>query len=247
MKQWRLFLIALAYFTRIPLPPIRDFAAAELHDAARYFPMVGWIVGGIAALVLYLATLVLPLEIAVILSMIATIWVTGAFHEDGLADTTDGLGGGWGKQQVLNIMKDSRIGSYGAIALVLALLLKYHSLVHISLVLLPCVMWASHALSRLAAVLLMAQQEYVREEGKARPVAGSFAAADIVIALLGGLVPVLFLPVYLWWALLPVALVWWWFGYRLKRRLGGYTGDCLGAMQQLTELTFYLGILIWSL
>lgn len=245
-RQWRLLRITLAYFTRIPLPPVRDFAASELHEAARYLPLAGWLVGAAAALVLYLVALVLPIEVAVLLSMVTTIWMTGALHEDGLADTMDGLGGGWSKEQVLTIMKDSRIGSYGAIALMLALLVKYQSLMHISLTLLPLAMWAAHAVSRFAVLLLMAQQEYVRDEGKAKAVAGGFSASSMGVAATAGLIPMLFLPIYTWWALLPVALVWFWFSRKLKQRLGGYTGDCLGAMQQLTELTFYLGILVWS-
>lgn len=245
-RQWRLLRIALAYFTRIPLPPVQDFAASELQEAARYLPLIGWLAGGVAALVFYLAALVLPIEVAVLLSMVATIWLTGALHEDGLADTMDGLGGGWTKEQALTIMKDSRIGSYGVIALMLALLVKYQSLTHMPLTLLPLAMWAAHAVSRFAVLLLMAQQEYVRDEGKAKAVAGHFSAAGMGIAATAGLIPLLFLPIYTWWALLPVALVWFWFSHKLKQRLGGYTGDCLGAMQQLTELAFYLGILVWS-
>ncbi|MFL9710883.1 adenosylcobinamide-GDP ribazoletransferase [Methylobacillus sp. Pita1] len=243
-QQWRLLLLALGFFTRLPVPAIQNFDSAELNDAARYFPLVGILVGLVAALVLYLSLQILPATVAIVLSMAATAWLTGAFHEDGLADTMDGLGGGWAKEQALAIMKDSRIGSYGAIALFLALLLKFASLDHIRIELVPFVLLAAHAASRLAAVLVMATQEYVREEGKAKPLAAKPSVAGLWIAAVSGLAPMVLLPARLWLALLPVVLVWLWFSFKLRQRLGGYTGDCLGAMQQLTELAFYLGVLI---
>lgn len=244
-QQWRLFLLALGFLTRLPLPVIKGFDPAELNDAARYFPLVGMMVGLLAALVLMASLhLHLPVMVAISLSMVASVWLTGAFHEDGLADTLDGLGGGWTKEQALTIMKDSRIGSYGAIALVLALLLKLVSLSHISLEILPCVLLAAHAVSRLAAVLVIASQEYVREEGKAKPLAHKLSATSLGVALFTGFAPLALLPAGLWLALVPVVLVWLWFSRKLRHRLGGYTGDCLGAMQQFTELAFYLGVLL---
>ncbi|MCB5190099.1 adenosylcobinamide-GDP ribazoletransferase [Methylobacillus arboreus] len=243
-RQWRLFLLALGYFTRLPLPPIEHFEPAELNDAARYFPLVGVLVGLAGALVFCLSLQLLPLSVSIVLSMLATVWLTGVFHEDGLADTMDGLGGGWTREQALAIMKDSRIGSYGAIALLLALMLKFTSLSHIKIEILPFVMVAAHAVSRLAAVLVIARQEYVREEGKAKPLASKLSLTSLWVAIVLGLAPMLLLPVDQWPALLLVAVVWLWFSRKLSRRLGGYTGDCLGAMQQLTELAFYLGILM---
>lgn len=245
-QQWRLLLLALGFFTRLPLPAIKDFQEGDLKDAVRYLPLVGWLVGVVAALVIGLLSDIVPLEVAIILSMAVTAYMTGAFHEDGLADSVDGLGGGWKKEQVLTIMKDSRLGSYGALALILALLLKFESLLHIPLPLLPLVLFAGHAVSRLAAVLVMATQEYVRDEGKAKPMASKLSNTSLILATVFGLLPMLFLPLQLWAAMLPVVIVWLWFSRILKKRLGGYTGDCLGAMQQLTELAFYLGVLIWS-
>lgn len=247
-RQWRLFLLAAGFLTRVPLPAIKDFDPAALNHAARYFPLVGALIGTVAALAFYLAALVLPAAVAIILSMIVTIWLTGAFHEDGLADAVDGLGGGWTREQALTIMKDSRIGSYGAIALVMALLLKFSSLSHIRIEILPAAMVAAHAVSRLAAVLVIATQGYVREEGKAKPMAHNPSASTVWIAILTGLMPLILLPASTWLiALLPVVAIWLWFSRKLKQRLGGYTGDCLGAMQQFTELAFYLGILAGSM
>ena len=244
-RQWRLWCVALIFFTRIPIR-IADFAETDLNHATRYFPLVGILVGAVCALVFWLAALWLPHEIAVLISMAMGIALTGAFHEDGLADAADGLGGGWEKAQVLAIMQDSRLGSYGAIALFMMLLAKFEALSHMTAVMLPAVMISAHALSRFCATLVIATQSYVRFEGKSKPLATRLSSLDIVLAALFGLLPLMLLPPRLWLALLPVVLVWLWFSRKLKKRLGGYTGDCLGAMQQLTELAFYLGVLAWS-
>ena len=124
-SQLELFFIAVGFFSRLPVPGWVEFSPDKLGRAARFLPLVGWLIAVIGAAVFWLAVQVLPVELAVVLSMAATIRATGAFHEDGWADTCDGLGGGWTREQVLQIMKDSRIGSYGAIGLVLLLLAKY--------------------------------------------------------------------------------------------------------------------------
>jgi len=245
-KEWRLFSLAVGFFTRIPVPSVPDFQESDLNHSAKYFPLIGVLVGGFAALVYWLGLKVFPVEIAVILSMLATIYMTGCFHEDGLADAVDGLGGGWEKEQVLTIMQDSRIGSYGAVALIVALLTKFEALSHIAAIQMLLVLIAGHALSRYAAMLVIYTQSYVRSAGKSKPLATKLSVGELVLATGFGLAPLLLLHAQLLWALLPVVLVWCWFSYTLKRRIGGYTGDCLGAMQQLTEIAFYLGILAFG-
>ena len=244
-KEWRLWLVALSFFTRIPVR-IADFKETDLNHAAKYFPLVGVLVGFIAAAIYGLAIMVWPMEIAVLASMAATIWLTGAFHEDGLADAADGLGGGWDKEQALTIMQDSRLGSFGAIALFLVLLGKFEALSQLSAPLLPGIMLAGHSLSRFAALLVIYTQSYVKASGKAKPLATQLSKQELSLAALFGLLPLALLAPRFLFALLPVAVVWCWFSYKFKKRLGGYTGDCLGAMQQLCELAFYLGALIWS-
>jgi len=243
IRQWRLLKTALVFFTRLPLH-IRDYDEADLASSTRYFPLVGILVGAFGALVFWLSDFVLPLELAVLLSMVATILLTGAFHEDGLSDAVDGLGGGWEKEQVLTIMTDSRIGSYGAIAIVLALLIKYQALSHQSAALIPLALIAGHALSRFCAVLVIATQSYVKHEGKSKPLATQLTAKELLIAAIAGLLPLALLEAQLLLALVSVALVWLWFSAKIRARIGGYTGDCLGAMQQLTEIAFYLGLLV---
>ncbi len=244
-REWRLWLVALSFFTRLPVQ-IADFKEADLNYAVKYFPLVGVLVGVVAAAIYGLAILVWPMELAVLASMAATLWLTGAFHEDGLADAADGLGGGWEKEQVLTIMQDSRLGSFGAIALFLALLTKFEALAHLSAPLLPAIMLAGHSLSRFAAVLVIYTQPYVREQGKAKPLATQLSRRELLLAGLFGLAPLALLAHQFLLALVPVALVWFWFSRKLKKRLGGYTGDCLGAMQQLCEIAFYLGVLVWG-
>ena len=241
-QQWRYFLTAVMFFTRIPIH-LNDFDEADLNKSTRFFPLVGIFVGVVGALIFWLADILLPLEVAVLLSMAATILLTGAFHEDGLADAVDGLGGGWSKEQVLAIMVDSRIGSYGAIGLVMVLLTKYQALSYQTAALIPVSIVAGHALSRLCAVLVMFTQRYVKAEGKTKPLATQLNISELTIATFFGLLPMAFLPMKFLAALLPVAIVWLWFSAKIKARICGYTGDCLGAMQQLTEIAFYLGLL----
>lgn len=241
-NEGRYFLTALMFFTRIPVK-LANFADADLNKSTRYFPLIGILVGIFGALVFWVCDKILPLEIAVLLSMAATILLTGAFHEDGLADAVDGLGGGWSKEQVLTIMVDSRIGSYGAIGLVLILLTKYQALSYQAAPLIPVTLIAGHAISRLCAVLVMATQSYVKSEGKSKPLATQLNLAELIIATFFGLLPLAFMELSFLLALIPVILVWCWFSMKIKRRIGGYTGDCLGAMQQLTEVAFYVGLL----
>jgi adenosylcobinamide-GDP ribazoletransferase len=241
--QLQLFFTALTFFTRIPCAAWGKHDEADLNHAAKYFPLVGALVGSVAASVFLLASWILPASLAVLLSMVATLLLTGAFHEDGLSDAVDGLGGGFDKEQMLTIMKDSRIGNYGAVALFMALLIKFQALINIPSGQLPVVLIAAHSISRLAATSLIYSQSYVRENGKAKPLAQNISERELLVAAMLGVAPLALLNPHLWWALLPMMLVWLWFSHKLKKLLGGYTGDCLGAMQQLCEITFYLGIL----
>lgn len=241
-NQWRYFLTAIMFFTRIPVH-FEHFDEADLNKSTRFFPLVGILVGAVGTLVFWLSNRLLPLEVSVLLSMAATILLTGAFHEDGLADAIDGLGGGWTREQVLTIMVDSRIGSYGAVGLLLTLLTKYQTLSYQMAIFVPVAMIAGHALSRLCAVLVMFTQSYVKAEGKSKPLATQLNVAELTIATFFGLLPLAFLETKFLAALLPVAVVWLWFSAKIKTRIGGYTGDCLGAMQQLTEVAFYVGLL----
>lgn len=260
-QEWRRWLLAIGFFTRIPVPSFANFHDAELNHAAKYFPLVGVLVGLVAAVVFYLANLVLPQTVAVLISMSATIYLTGAFHEDGLADSADGLGGGWERERILTIMQDSRLGTYGAVALFLMLFGKFQTLNAMHPFVIPLALISGHALSRLIAVWLMTGLSYVRFEGKSKPLATQISGTELVIAHVFGLAPyslivaLLIMSQHDWQLVaqfilitsLPVLVVWWWWARKLMRWLGGYTGDTLGAMQQMAELAFYVGVLAWSL
>jgi adenosylcobinamide-GDP ribazoletransferase len=254
LKQLRLFLSAVQFFTRLPVPACVGHSAEQLNQAARYFPAVGFLVGGFSAAVWWCGAQVLPVHIALLLGMTASILVTGAFHEDGLSDFADGLGGGHSREKILAIMKDSRVGVYGVIALILTLLLKYSLLLQLASSSVPTALVtliAAHVVSRLLAASLLYTQHYVRDDDSARakPAAQSMGHLSFFIALLFGVIAVATMAVAgvgalalgsaLGIALLMRAYLAW----RIKKALGGYTGDCLGAVQQLSEVAFYLGLL----
>ncbi len=230
-------LVATGYLTRLPLPVWVGHGAWGLDRAARFFPLVGLLLGGAGALVLAGARTGLPALAAAGLALAALAALTGALHEDGLADTLDGLGGGWTRDDALRIMKDSRIGAYGAAGLALALGLKAALLADLP----ATALLASAAASRLAPVCVMALLPYARAgdaAARAAPVAAG--PGGLAVAALCGLLPLLLLG----WRAVPAALaatlltglLALWF----RRRLGGWTGDTLGAVQQASELGILL-------
>ena len=248
--QLELFFTALGFFTRIPVPAWVPWSSERMHHAARYFALVGWVVGGAGALGYLALAWLLPPAVAVILSMALTIRLTGAFHEDGFADSCDGLGGGWDKAQVLAIMKDSRIGSYGTIGMVLLLMAKAAALIELagtSPATAALALLVAHPLSRLAATTVLHALPYARSDdgSKAAPVAQRLNRAELAMASAFGLLPALVLltPLQTLAVLALAALVTLWLARLFVRRLGGHTGDLLGAVQQAAELACYVGIL----
>lgn len=253
--ELRYLLTALGYFTRVPLPQRLagwvGFAPHYLNAAARYFPLVGLMVGVAGALVTWLAWQLWSPSVAVVLGMAATLLLTGAFHEDGLADCVDAFGGGYRPEDVLRIMHDSRVGAFGAIAIVIALLLKWQLLVSVGegagLALLLAVLIAAHGASRTMAITFLATHEYVRAEGKAKPVAQRLERWSLLFALACGVLPLLWIsPLFAATAVLVLAVLRAWLGAYFVRRIGGYTGDCLGMAQQLAELSIYLVAAAWK-
>ena len=255
-RQGQLLIIAIGFFTRLPMPASPLVAAGGLQQASRYYGVVGWLVGALVAVVYWLAGLIWPVEVAVLLSMAAGLLLTGGFHEDGLADTWDGFGGGWTPAKKLEIMKDSRLGTYGALSLVVALLLKYQLLVALAATpQSPAGGWVvvalllGHSLSRATAVSLIFDQPYVRDtdSSKVKPMTQEQTAGELAVLLVSAALPLWLVPGALagWLAavlvLLRGVLVRWY-----RRQLGGYTGDTLGAAQQLLEIACYLVILGWA-
>jgi adenosylcobinamide-GDP ribazoletransferase len=245
-RELSVFFAALTFFTRIPAPGWAAHSPEILNRSSRYFPLVGILVGALSAGVFWVSHLFLPQPVSVLLSMVASLVVTGAFHEDGFADVCDGFGGGWDRMQILTIMKDSRIGAFGTIGVTLLLLLKFASLSEVPAGLLPMCIVAGHSTSRACSVALIYRLRYVREneDSRAKPLATEISGRSLLISFLLGLLPLFFLrPVFLG-SLLPLALGTAWLGRFFRERIGGYTGDCLGAVQQVTEVVFYLYVLV---
>jgi len=244
-REWTLFLTALMFFTRIPVPRSLPYSEDLLNASSRYFPLVGTVVGAVASGVFWLAACVLPAPVAILLSMLTSILITGGFHEDGLADACDGFGGGWNAERILEIMKDSRIGAFGAMGLVMALLLKFTCLTYLPLPWLPLLIIAGHTLSRWMAVTFLYTHTYVREAGKAKPLATRMSFSSLLFTSGLGILPLAFFgngwPLLL---ILPLIALKWGLGLYFRRWIGGYTGDCLGAAQQIGEIVFYLSALI---
>lgn len=272
----RHYLLAVQFFTRIPITgKLADwvgFSPAMLRASAAHFPGVGLLVGALAALVYCGLVLLLPAPgaagallsplVAAALSTVFTVLLTGGFHEDGLADVADGLGGSHERQRALEIMKDSRVGAFGAMALVLALPTKVlllgllgaatQSPGNSGLIFMATALIAGHTVSRLMPLLLIAFLPYADNAStaasvKAKPLADSISKSALFAAFL--------------WCFMALALCFpaqaainliagcglallavWWLGRLFKRRLQGFTGDCLGAAQQVCEIAFYLGL-----
>lgn len=231
---------AVVFYSRLPAPKRWLGDPVLLGQSARYFPVVGLIVGALAAATWYAAAAVLSQELAVALALGVGVWMTGAFHEDGLADTVDGLGGAWERDDALRIMKDSRVGTYGVLALIFALGFKYLALVQVPAAFVPATLLLAHGAGRVVAVSFMHTHAYVRAVGKSTPAVTKLGLGDLAFATLAGLTPLLLLPLGAVLLLIPLALVRWYFSRLLERRLGGYTGDCLGAVEQLGEVAVYL-------
>jgi adenosylcobinamide-GDP ribazoletransferase len=249
-REFSIFLLAVQFLTRAPVPTDVGFTAERMAETPRYYPLVGALVGALGAGVYFLANMVWPGLIAVLAAMTATLLITGAFHEDGLADTFDGVGGAYTRTRALQIMKDSRIGVYGAAALAMALAMKAAALVSFEAAIAPLALIVGHGLSRASAVVAIGTSAYVRAEGTAKPTAEgvssvAFAVAGLCAVGLLAMVALAVDPAASAAGLAGLAAGH--LGMRLfyERKLGGYTGDCLGAVQQASEIGFYLGLLAW--
>jgi adenosylcobinamide-GDP ribazoletransferase len=253
-REWQAVLLAAQLLTRVPLPNARWSEASQARSV-RWLPLVGVLIGVVTGGVLWISGLVFPAAVAAVLGTASGLLLTGCFHEDGLADTCDGLGAR-DRSHMLEIMRDSRIGTYGTAALLGAFGLKVSALaglMSVSAVLAVAALVAGHALSRTSVVVVVATSRYVREHGTGKPVAAGVDGVGLAVAVGTGVL-----------ALAPLA----WLGggvaagaaavgyaavgcaaghlvmrMAVERRLGGYTGDTLGATQQASEVGLLLGLL----
>ncbi|WP_438946935.1 adenosylcobinamide-GDP ribazoletransferase [Sediminibacterium sp.] len=276
-QQWILFKTAIMFFTRINVGNL-PYSKENLQGSARYFSWVGIIVGLTGGLVLWASSFVFSPALSVLFSMLTTILLTGAFHEDGFADCCDAFGGGWTVEKILTIMKDSRLGTYGVIGLIGILTAKYLLLLELTenfpagIILFGII--AAHANSRFWATTLMQKLIYVQDidASKSKPLADrKLTSKETAVLALGSFAPlalfftILYTPVselnhfhlditfiswflsFLFWVQVPPFIVQLFAVRYFKKWIGGYTGDCLGATQQVCEIAFYLGCLcLWK-
>ena len=263
--QMQLFLLALSFFSRIPISSTVPYSTERMNKAGRYFALVGLLLGALCGLLFILLTLLFSSEIALFLTILFSLLLTGAFHEDGLTDMVDGIGGGMTIERRLTIMKDSRIGTYGASALLMSLLGKFLLLSQLSAgfltgAFLPLSPWEktaplatiyiiwiiAYTLSRAVAATLIFDMPYVSElqSSKSKPLAAKQSTGELIFIIICALLPCLLVKLPIACALIITAFV---FRTLFKRwllaRLGGFTGDCLGAAQQLMELLTYIVLL----
>jgi len=245
--QYQLFMLSLSFFSRIPVPMSIPFSEERMNQSGRYFALVGLLLGCLCATVLWAAQLVFPATISVFIMMVFSLLLTGSFHEDGMTDMADGIGGGMTVERRLTIMKDSRIGTYGASALIMVLLGKFlmlSELIQFEQILVFIVV--AYTLSRAVAASLIYDMSYVSETStsKSKPLAQQQSRAELCILLITGVLPCLLLGLETTAVLILVMVV---FRTLFKRwlyaRIGGFTGDCLGAVQQISELLIYLSLI----
>lgn len=245
------FFVASSYLTIVPVPFNYHFNENSLQSAIKYLSWVGAIIGVVVAGLFYVMQLIFPSAVALLLVLVASIVLTGAFHEDGLSDFFDGLGGWYDREKFLKIMKDSRIGNYGALASISVFLIKFTSLSYLSVTEIVMAVILANIAGRILAITYFLTHEYVREKDNSyyKPMMKQapslseflFALSPLLIAIL------IFSNIFSWQILfiIPVLVIFQvMFGRFMNKMIGGYTGDVLGAAEQLSEVLVYLTLLL---
>ena len=242
---------ALIFFTRLPFWRLHQPPKACYETVVEHWPLVGWLTGGVMAATLYGASMVLPYQVAVLVAIVMRLLLTGALHEDGLADFLDGFGGGGNnRQRILDIMKDSHIGTYGVIGLVLYLLLLFFCLSSMSLEMAALAILAADPYAKMLTAQLVSMMPYARreEEAKAKVIYRKITLVSGVSLAVQGLLPIGLFVWYMgivWEPLIFIpALVMYFLYLLIWRRLHGYTGDCCGAVCLMVELSVYLTLMV---
>ncbi|MBR1503943.1 MAG: adenosylcobinamide-GDP ribazoletransferase [Prevotella sp.] len=242
---------ALIFFTRLPFWRLHQPPKECYQMVVEHWPLAGWLTGGVMAATLYGASMVLPYQVAVLLAIVMRLLVTGALHEDGLADFLDGFGGGGNnRQRILDIMKDSHIGTYGVIGLILYLLLLFLCLSSMSPEMAALAILAADPYAKMLTAQLVSMMPYARreEEAKAKVVYRKISLTSGISLAIQGLLPIGLFIWYMdiaWETLIFIpALVMYFLYLLIWRKLHGYTGDCCGAVCLLVELSVYLTLIV---
>ena len=238
---------ALIFFTRLPFWRLHQPPKECYKTVVEHWPLAGWLTGATMALTLWIGSIYLPYAVAVVLAIVARLLLTGALHEDGLADVLDGFGGGGhDRSRILSIMKDSHIGTYGVLGLIVYELLLAAALYSLPPQLAAMTIAAADPYAKMVTAQLIMMLPYARteEEAKNKTIYRKMNWPAGISLAIQGLLPII---VYLWWTgidwqlviFLP-CLVMYLLYLLIWKRLRGYTGDCCGAVYLLVELTVYL-------
>jgi len=244
-------LAAFIFFTRLPFWKIKEITKDNYNHVVAYWPLVGWFTGGISFCTLWITAHFVPPSVAIIITLLVRICITGGLHEDGLADFCDGFGGQVNRERTLAIMKDSMIGSYGVMGLIFYFLLSYTVLSTLPVELAALSLLIGDPYAKGVSSMIINRLPYARkaEEAKNKALYSPMTAKEVALAITCGGLPLFLLPhpLYLGALLLPI-LTWYGLTHWIKKRLQGYTGDCCGALTLLCELSFHLSIIIlWTL
>jgi len=245
-REYNALLLAVLFYTTFPIPThCISFSDEAQQRSTKYLPLIGLAIGLLNASLFYLFHSALSLHLSIILSIVITIIATGALHEDGFADFCDGFGGGYTKDAILKIMKDSAIGTYGAIGLLCILSIKILLIAELPVKVIPLAILCVHSMSRISPIILIYTSNYVSSAGKAVHLKQPLPVTHLLISLLFLIIPTLLLP----WqhnltALVVLLVTTTLFRGYVHKKIGGYTGDVLGALQQISEVVLYSSILI---
>ena len=237
---------ALIFFTRLPFWRVYQPPQASYKAVVEYWPLTGWLTGGAMAATIYFGSLVLPWPVAVIAAITVRLLITGALHEDGLADFLDGFGGGGDRARILAIMKDSHIGTYGVLGLIIYMSLLVATLYSMTPVIAALTVFAADPFSKMVSSQLVNMLPYARreEEAKNKTVYRKPSLAAGLSLTVQGLLPMavmIWLTGISWYFVIAMpALVMYFLYLLMLRKIKGYTGDCCGAVCLLVELAVYL-------
>lgn len=240
---------ALVFFTRLPFWRLKVFQipSENFSQVINYWAVVGWLTGGVMAGSLWLSAQILPYSVAVIIALLSRLLITGALHEDGLADFLDGFGGGNSKERILEIMKDSHIGTYGVIGLLFYFLLLFTLLSTLPLHWACLSILIADPFSKYISSQLTRFLPYARtaETSKSKTVYIPMSTSAFLSSSVFGLLPLLLIPDERWlFAIICPIITFTGLVLLMKKKIQGYTGDCCGAIFLLCEISFYLGIVI---
>ena len=237
---------ALIFFTRLPFWRVYQPPQTSYKTVVEFWPLAGWLTGGAMAATLYFGSMVLPHAVAVIAAIAVRLLITGALHEDGLADFFDGFGGGSDRDRILAIMKDSHIGTYGVLGLIIYMLLLVTALYCMPVAVAALVIVAADPYSKMVTSQLVNMLPYARreEEAKNKTIYRKLSLSAGLSLTVQGLLPMV-LMIWLtgisWYAVIFIpALVMYFLYLLILRKIQGYTGDCCGAVCLLVELAVYL-------